>query len=63
LIGVSRPFLVGELESGKIPFHRAGTHRRIYYKDLTAYKNEREQSRNTALDELAKQAQDLDLGY
>jgi excisionase family DNA binding protein len=63
LLNVSRPHLVKLLESGALPFHRAGKHRRMRFADLMAFKEERERSSAEAMEELSKQAQDLRLGY
>jgi excisionase family DNA binding protein len=63
LLNVSRPHLVRLLETQKIPFHKAGTHRRIKFTDIEAYKSQFESARREALDELARQAQELRMGY
>lgn len=63
LLGVSRPFLVKELESGRLAHRKVGTHRRVLFRDLMVYKRAHEATRVEALGELAGQAQDLDLGY
>lgn len=63
LLNVSRPHLVKLLESGALPFHRAGKHRRVRFADLMVFKAERERASAEALEELARQAQELRLGY
>ncbi len=56
LLGVSRPHLIKLLEAGDLPFHKAGSHRRIYLKDLAAYQKRRDVERKAALDRIAKEA-------
>lgn len=62
-LNVSRPFFVKILEEGKLDFHKVGTHRRVYFRDLVAYKAQSMGERQKALEELAKQAQELNMGY
>jgi excisionase family DNA binding protein len=62
-LNVSRPFFVKLLEQGKLEFHKVGTHRRVYFRDLIAYKEESQVERRKAMEELAEQAQKLNMGY
>ena len=62
-LNVSRPHFVGLLEQNAIPFRKVGTHRRVLFKDLLAYREKSLVSRRKALDELSKQAQELKMGY
>jgi excisionase family DNA binding protein len=55
ILGVSRQYLIQLLEKGEIPFHKAGTHRRLFVRDVLAYKSKRDTDRRKTLNELAKQ--------
>jgi excisionase family DNA binding protein len=61
MMNVSRPHLVKLLEQEVIPFHKVGTHRRIYLEDLITYIDEKSKARNKALDKLAALGQELGL--
>ena len=54
MLGVSRQFLSGLLEKQKIPYHMVGTHRRLYARDVLAFKAKRGTVRRKAFDDLAR---------
>ena len=56
LLGVSRPFLIDLLNQKEIPFHKTGTHRRIYRKDVMDYLAKRDGDRKRILDDIARRA-------
>ena len=63
MLNVSRPHLVKLLDEGLIPHTKTGRHRRIRFTDLMAYKAQRDKASQAAMEELAAQAQELDMGY
>ncbi|BAC89663.1 glr1722 [Gloeobacter violaceus PCC 7421] len=60
-MGVSRQFFVRLLEDGKLPFHRVGTHRRVLFKDLIAYRQARSGERRAKLDKMTEELVEADL--
>lgn len=63
LLNVSRPYLIQLLESKQIPFRKVGTRRKILFQDVMSYKAKTDTARRKVLNELAKEAQKLHLGY
>jgi excisionase family DNA binding protein len=61
ILNVSRPYLVKLLDEGKIPFVKTGTHRRIQFADLMAYKRIRDAERKQGLARLTQLGQELGL--
>lgn len=54
MLGMSRQFLIGLLEKGEIEHHKVGTHRRMYVRDVLAYKVKRDTARRKAIDAMAQ---------
>jgi excisionase family DNA binding protein len=63
VLNVSMPFLNKLLDMGDMPYRTIGGNRRILYSDLITYKKQQEIRSKNALQELADQAQELDMGY
>ncbi|MBV6695823.1 helix-turn-helix domain-containing protein [Kitasatospora aureofaciens] len=61
MLNVSRPYLIGLLESGKIPYRLVGRHRRIRVDALRQYLREDDAARKDAADELMRLDQELGL--
>ena len=62
IVGVSRSFILRLLEQGDIPFHRAGARMRIRLQDLLTYRKEKLRQQ-TILDEVVREAQELNMRY
>lgn len=62
-MNVSRPYVVKLMENGVLPFTKVGKHRRIKFKDLQTYHTDQQNKARKTLEKLAKQAQELDMGY
>ncbi|MEY5011705.1 MAG: hypothetical protein RLZZ253_2844 [Verrucomicrobiota bacterium] len=56
-LGMSRQYFVTLLESGQIPFHRVGSHRRVTFKDLLTYEKARDEGRRKTLNGLFSKLQ------
>jgi len=60
-LGMSRQHLVNLLEEGRIPFHRVGSHRRVFFRDLLAFEKKRDADRREALDRLMHEVDEAGL--
>lgn len=63
ILNVSRPHVIKLLEKGEIPYRKVGSHRRILLQDILDYESKFRSNRRKKLDDLAKEAQKLNLGY
>ena len=61
LLGVSRPFLIEQIEQGHLQCRKVGAHRRIRVVDLLRYQRRQESRRRRTLDALASLDQRLGL--
>ena len=62
-LNVSRPHVVKLMETGVLPFMKVGKHRRVDFEDLKSYHIVQQKKAQKALEKLAQQAQELDMGY
>lgn len=62
-LNVSRPFVVKEIEAGRLPHRKVNRHRRIQMVDLRAYQVAQQEASKKALDELAKLSQDAGMEF
>jgi excisionase family DNA binding protein len=62
-LNVSRPFVIKEIEAGRLIHRRVGTHRRIRFVDLMDYAKAMRAKQQEALDKKADNARELGLEY
>lgn len=63
LLNMSRPTLIKLLDSGALPFNRTGNRRKVPFAAVLEYKQNLQEQRLSALDELSALDQELGLGY
>jgi excisionase family DNA binding protein len=61
MLRISRPTLLKKLDSGEIPFHYVGSHRRITVADVLAYRRRQKEQAQAALRQMRDEADKLDI--
>ncbi|MFI5035585.1 MAG: helix-turn-helix domain-containing protein [Acidimicrobiales bacterium] len=61
LLSVSRPHAIKMLEAGEIPYHKVGTHRRVFLEDVLKFREARNAQFNTAMSELHELTDEMNL--
>jgi excisionase family DNA binding protein len=62
-LNVSRPFVIKEIEEGRLAHRMVGTHRRIAFEDLVKHAENMREKRTPALERMADNARELGLDY
>ena len=62
-LNVSRPFVIKEIEAGRLKHRMVGSHRRIEFEDLQAYAREMRANQAAALQRMADDAREMGLDY
>ena len=62
-INVSRPFVIKEIEAGRLKHRMVGKHRRIPFESLVEYMQDMNARSEAALDRMAENARELGLDY
>jgi excisionase family DNA binding protein len=62
-LNVSRPFVIKEIEAGRLKHRMVGSHRRIDFDELRAYEERMQAQCEAALQRMADQLDDLGIPY
>ena len=62
-LNVSRPFVIKEVEAGRLHCRKVGRHRRIEFSELRRYQAAQRQTTDDAMQALTDISQELGLGY
>ncbi|MFA7624964.1 MAG: helix-turn-helix domain-containing protein [Pusillimonas sp.] len=62
-LNVSRPFVIKEIEAGRLAHRKVGSHRRIAFDDLLEYAQQMRARQANALERMAENARELGLDY
>lgn len=62
-LNVSRPFLIKEMEAGRLAYRKVGSHRRVAFEDLLSYARTMRARQESALEQMADNARELGLDY
>lgn len=62
-LNVSRPFVIKEIEAGRLPHRMVGTHRRVTFDDLQTYAVNMRAQQKSALERMSDNARELGLDY
>lgn len=59
MLRISRPTLLKKLDSGELPFHYVGSHRRIAVADVLAYRSKQKERAHAALWQMRNEADEM----
>ncbi len=62
-LNVSRPFVIKEIEAGRLPHRMVGTHRRVAFEDLQSYSAKMRAGQQATLQRMADDAREMGLDY
>lgn len=62
-LNVSRPYLIKLIEKGELGCTKVGSHRRVSFQELQAYKMKTDAAAQSTLAELTTEAQEENMGY